>query len=152
MHILLVIIIIILLLGLIGGLTYLFARLAVGPSSYHTYVPPPEKQKAPTVYFPPPPLKPTPTSSTITKYSKYNPIDDGAYIKIPQYDSPGNDIGQARAPENYNMDITKCKERCNKTPGCVAFGWDASQKNYCTNKNKLVTNFTKWNGELYIKK
>lgn len=149
MHFLLVMLIIVLLLGLIGGLTYLFTRLAVGSSSYHTYVPPPPPKKPPTVYFPAHNDKKHPL---IVKYSKYNPVDDGTYIRIPNYDTPGNDIGTARASGNYNMDIVKCKERCDKTPGCVAFGWDASQKNYCTNKNKINSELTKWKGELYIKK
>ena len=149
-------IVVIVIVGLIGvgGLTFLITRLAVGKSSYHELQPLPPPKKPPTVYFPPPPKQPSlkkPPSKLMSKYAEYKPIDEGAYVRIPKYDSPGNDMGKATDASNYNMTVEKCKERCDKTQGCVAFGWDASQKNYCTNKNKISDKLSKWNGDLYIK-
>lgn len=149
-------IVLIVIFGLIalGGLTFLITRLAVGNSSYHHVQPPPPPKKPPTVRFPPPPPPPpmkSPGSRLMTKYAEYKPIEDGAYVRIPKYDSSGNDIGKATDASNYNMTVEKCKERCNKTQGCVAFGWDASQKNYCTNKKKINDKLSKWTGDLYIK-
>lgn len=164
-------IVVIVIVGLIGvgGLTFLITRLAVGKSSYHELQPLPPPKKPPTVYFQPLSKQPSskqPSSKTpqtnqphsnqpltklMSKYAEYKPIDEAAYVRIPKYDSPGNDMGKATDASNYNMTVEKCKERCDKTQGCVAFGWDASQKNYCTNKNKISDKLSKWNGDLYIK-
>lgn len=133
MHVAIVILIVIAVLGAIGGLTYLFTTLLVGQKS------------EPSV-----PTKPLPQPTHTL--SEYNPVEDGNYLKIQSYDSPGNNIIAWQSPDNFGMTLDKCKQRCDQQKDCVAFGYDPKQKNYCTSKTTYVLPLAKWSGDLYIKK
>ena len=135
MHVAIVILIVIAVLGAIGGLTYLFTTLLVGQKS------------EPSV-----PTKPLPQPQPTHTLSEYNPIEDGNYLKIQSYDSPGNNIIAWQSPDNFGMTLDKCKQRCDQQKDCVAFGYDPKQKNYCTSKTTYVLPLAKWSGDLYIKK
>ncbi len=82
-----------------------------------------------------------------TFYAKKNtPINN--YSLIYGYDNPTNSVGFA---SGTNASITSCATQCNNMNNCIAYTWDANQKN-CSFKSSLSSMSSNVpNKELYYK-